>query len=467
MDFPLFHLDFLGNRLLIAMIATLHVVISHALAVGGIAIVAWMERKGLRDPSWDIVAKRTLFVFFIVTTTVGAMTGVGIWFSASLVNPTAIASLIRVFFWAWFTEWLVFVTEVVLILFYYLTWDRWIGERKKAHVRLGFNLALFSWITMVIIVAILAFMMDPGSWHEHKSLLSGFLNPVYLPQLAFRTPLAMVMAGGAAWCVLSFSRFDKPMTEGVNRFIGKWTLFWLPMLAIGSILYYQVIPTSMKANMGVAITTQEFTSWYQSALYVIFGSIGLVAVLAIKSVMTGRLSRVTMVVPFFVYVALMGTFERSREFVRKPYAIGGYLYANGIRVADYPLLQKEGLLKFAPYSSVHEISPQNEIQAGKEVFSIACTRCHTVSGVNSIHARLEKMYGSSNWQVETVASYIQAMHQTRTFMPPFPGNPAERIALAKYLVSIQKNPEPLEGVQSVGIPKDSNERVPATAEASR
>ncbi|NJL24352.1 MAG: cytochrome c, partial [Calothrix sp. SM1_5_4] len=81
MDFPLFHLDLMGNRLLIAIIATLHVVISHSLGVGGMAIVAWMERKGLTDPDWDAFAKRTLFSFFVVTTTVGALTGVGIWFS--------------------------------------------------------------------------------------------------------------------------------------------------------------------------------------------------------------------------------------------------------------------------------------------------------------------------------------------------------------------------------------------------
>jgi hypothetical protein len=280
MDFPLFHLDFLGNRLLIALIATLHVVISHALGVGGMAIVAWMERKGLQDPDWDQIAKKTLFAFFIITTTIGAMTGVGIWFSASLVNPTAIGSLIRVFFWAWFVEWLVFVTEVVLILFYYLTWERWTGARKKNHVRLGFSLALFSWITMVIIVAILAFMMDPGSWHEQRSLLSGFLNPIYLPQLAFRTPLAMVMAGGAAWLVVAFSSLPTAQREKATRFVGRWILFWLPLLVAGSLFYYQAIPAAMKANMGVSLTTQEFISWYRAVLYAIFGSVFMVALLA-------------------------------------------------------------------------------------------------------------------------------------------------------------------------------------------
>jgi hypothetical protein len=39
MDFPVFHLDFLGNRMLIAVIAITHVVMSHTMAVGGIPLV--------------------------------------------------------------------------------------------------------------------------------------------------------------------------------------------------------------------------------------------------------------------------------------------------------------------------------------------------------------------------------------------------------------------------------------------
>ena len=39
MDFPIFHLDFMGNRMLIAVIAILHVIINHALAVGFVPLV--------------------------------------------------------------------------------------------------------------------------------------------------------------------------------------------------------------------------------------------------------------------------------------------------------------------------------------------------------------------------------------------------------------------------------------------
>lgn len=451
MDFPLYHLDFLGNRLLIALIAVLHVIISHSLAVGGLALVAWMERKGLQDPRWEPLAKTVLFVFFIVTTSVGALTGVGIWLSASLVNPTAIGSLIRVFFWAWFVEWIVFFTEVSLILIYYLTWNHWVGERKKKHVRLGFSLALASWLTMVIIVAILAFMMDPGSWHERRSLLSGVLNPVYLPQLAFRTPLAMTMAGGAAFCILAFLQLELEFRKQATRFLSKWTLFWLPFLVVGSFLYFRVIPQEMKANMSVALTTQEFTAWYQIVLRTIIGALGCILMISLRGLWTGRLPRVIMAAPFVIYVILMGQFERAREFIRKPYAIGGYLYANGLRKEDYPLLQKQGLLKFAPYAAVRSITPENQVEAGREVFKIACTRCHTVNGVNSVRDRLHMMYGDEPWQTGMIAGYLLSMHQVRPFMPPFPGNEAERRALAAYLVSLQTTPLSLEGVQTVGV----------------
>ena len=138
MDFPVFHLDFLGNRMLIATIPVLHVIVNHSLAVGAMPLVAAMEWWGHKkaDERWDRLAYRILTVCFVLTTSVGALTGVGIWLSTSLVNPYAIGSLIRVFFWAWFLEWLVFVAEVVCIMIYYLTWKR-MREKKAAHITVG------------------------------------------------------------------------------------------------------------------------------------------------------------------------------------------------------------------------------------------------------------------------------------------------------------------------------------------
>src|SRR5690606_8090399 len=165
MDFPVFHFDWLNDRFLIAVIAILHVLINHGLAVGFVPFVTWLEQKGvsgsspdqITNPDWDHLAYKLMWVAFIITTTVGALTGVGIWFSAALVSPTSIGSLIRVFYWAWFIEWLVFVTEVVLILIYFLTWknSNKTLSAKVRHIKFGWFLSIFSWITMAIIVAIL------------------------------------------------------------------------------------------------------------------------------------------------------------------------------------------------------------------------------------------------------------------------------------------------------------------------
>ncbi len=454
MDFPIFHLDFLGNRMLIAGIAVLHTMINHPLAVGGMLLIAMMEWWGYRkaDPEWDRVAKRTLFVFFLITTSIGALTGVGIWLSASLVNPTAISSLIRVFFWAWFTEWIVFVTEVCLILAYYLTWDQWKGEKKSRHVRFGFILAFASWITMAVIVAILGFMMDTGNWLTDKSLFSALLNPIYLPQLAFRTPLAMVMAGAAVWVVLSFERPGTAIREATVSFVSRWMLAWSPFLILGCFLYWKAIPPSMVAHVSTALVTQEFESWYQAVSRVTVGAVALVALFAGLGAFTPRLlPRGAMVIPILILAALLGQFERVREFIRKPYVIAGYLYANGFRKDDYPLLQRDGVLKHAAFTPIREITPENELKAGKQVFALTCTRCHTVNGINGIKAKLQNMYGDQPWSEETVASYISSSHLARTFMPPFPGSDEERKALAKYLTSLQTQDDFLEGVQTIGL----------------
>ncbi len=455
MDLPVFHLDFLNNRMLIATIAVLHVLINHAMAVGGIPLVVYLEARGLRegDPAWDRLAFRILTVFFVATTTVGALTGVGIWFSAGLVNPYAIGSLIRVFFWTWFSEWVVFVTEVVLILYYYLTWSTWTGADKARHVRLGKRLALASWLTMALIVSILSFMMDAGSWRSDKTLLSGMFNPVYLPQLAFRTPLAMMMAGALGLVLARWAAESAELRARAVRALSRWILFWAPLTLLGGLWYARVIPDAMRANVPVALLTQALATWSEQALRVLAAcGIAIVLLAALGSWRPKRLVLPLLFLPALLSFALVGTFERVREFVRKPYAIADYLYANGFRKDDYPLLARDGVLTHATYTSVRTIDTENEVDAGRELFTLTCTRCHTVDGVNGIRGVLAGMYGMDRrWDAETIALYIGGMHNARPFMPPFPGTQREREALGRYLAHLQFHRETLEGAQQAGV----------------
>lgn len=464
MDFPIAHFDTIGNRGLIALIAICHVIINHGLAVGLMPLVAAMEWYGhkKKDPRWDRLAYRILFFAFLITTTIGALTGVGIWFSVSLVNPYSIGSLIRVFFWGWFTEWLVFITEVVLILAYCLTWKTWTGEKKQRHILLGFALAAFSWITMAIIVSILGFMMDPGNWLTHPSLWAGLTNPVYLPQLAFRTPLALTFGALIALMLtLFFTGRNDPFRAEAVRAISLFTLCAAPFVFIGGYWYYSVVPDTMKANLAVSMLTLQFTDWQSKLLWGMAGAAALVMAVAQFGVLRPRLlPRPLLILPLLAIVWLTGHFERVREFIRKPYIIGEYMYANGLRVEDYPLYAETGILAHATYS--HRLSTEERsaipagmdparIQQGKDVFMVACSRCHTGAGVNAVRTHFTRLFGDTPWVPDTTLSMIQYMHESQPYMPPFPGNAAELELLAEYLSIEQAAPVSVAGAQITGV----------------
>lgn len=464
MDFPVFHLDLLGNRGLIAIIAILHVLINHGLAVGMMPLVAAMEwyAHKKQDARWDRLAYKILFVCFLITTTVGALTGVGIWLSVSLVNPYSIASLIRVFFWGWFIEWLVFITEVVLIVAYTLTWKKWsTGAAKVRHIKLGFALGFFSWVTMAIIVSILGFMMDPGNWLTHRSLLVGFTNPMYLPQLAFRTPLALMEAGVIAmFLTLCFTRKDPDLRTNAIRAAGLWIMLFAPLMLLGGWWYYSKVPEAMAANLSVGLLTLQFTEWHDLLIKVIVGSLALILIVAQFAIYRpNRVPRWLPLVPLAAIIWMTGHFERVREFVRKPYVIGRYMYANGIRVDDYPLLQRDGLLAHATYSTPltrAEIgkAPAAQIpqlQQGKDIFMIACSRCHTGNGVNSVTSQFRRMMGDGKWDPAAIQAYLANMHDAQPFMPPFPGNENDLRLLGGYMLHLQANGAPIAGGQSAGV----------------
>ena len=148
----------------------------------------------------------------------------------------------------------------------------------------------------------------------------------------------------------------------------------------------------------------------------------------------------------------LGTFERIREFIRKPYVIADYMYANGLLKEDYPLYQRDGVLPHSSFTSTPRVTERNKLEAGKNVFLIACTRCHTTGGINSILTNFENMYGKDKpFDDVAMKAYVKGMHNVRAYMPPFPGNDIELDALVAYIKSLKEFPVKLEGAQVNGV----------------
>jgi mono/diheme cytochrome c family protein len=162
--------------------------------------------------------------------------------------------------------------------------------------------------------------------------------------------------------------------------------------------------------------------------------------------------RWALLIPSFMGIWLLGHFERAREFMRKPWVIGEYMYSNGVHKEELSFLQSEGLLKHATYVKHREITEVNKVECGKDVFMLACSRCHSTTGLNSVLDKFTAMYGGDKpWDAAGMRLFIKGMHQTRTYMPPFPGNDKEAEALVAYILQLREKPETLHGAQTEGI----------------
>lgn len=148
---------------------------------------------------------------------------------------------------------------------------------------------------------------------------------------------------------------------------------------------------------------------------------------------------------FIANAALISEFERVREFVRKPYIIYGYMYANGVRVQDMPLLNKEGYLKNAAFvpeayrNPTATTPPEIRIKTGEYLYQMQCRYCHTVNGVNSIKSRLTNLGIQGN--ADAIFQRVKGLNSAATpFMPPFAGTEEEMKSLAAYLATLNDPP---------------------------
>ncbi|HEX6593265.1 MAG TPA: c-type cytochrome [Bacillota bacterium] len=431
MNFPVVEFPWLGNGTVIAIIAIIHVIISHGVAIGATTLMVSMEFVGIRKNNEGLISMARKFSkwILIITTTVGAITGVGIWFSTMVIQPDSIGSMLRIFFWAWFTEWIVFVTEVVLLIIYYYTWDKWQGAKRVIHNRIGISLAIFSWITAAIITGILSAKLTPGKWTETLSFWNAFFNPTYLPSLAFRTFIAIVLAIALVSLPIKLFVKDKNVQESVFKVFGFWNAIALPGILITGVWYLFKVPAEARElivwSTGMSESAFNWINILGLVVFVIFG------IWMLKSP-----KKVPIILSLAVFGASMGfiaEFEGVRESVRKPYIIYDYMFANGIKEKDVERYNEEGYLPNSTFASVDEVTDENQYEAGEEIYKGQCLACHTVDGWREKRAFSNRIEG---WNEEGIDTYIESLHETRPFMPPFVGTDEERAALSHFLANV-------------------------------
>ncbi|WP_183248844.1 c-type cytochrome [Anoxybacillus tengchongensis] len=432
MDFPIVEFPWFGNGNIVALIAIIHVLISHGVAIGATAIVVSTEYYAMqtKNAKLDQLAKQLTKWIVIITTTVGAMTGVGIWLSTMVIQPDSIGSLLRIFFWAWVTEWVIFIGEVVLLLIYYYTWEKWKeGKEKQKHLNIGIALVVFSWLTMAIITGILAAKLTPGRWVETLSFWNAFFNPTYLPSLAFRTFLAVTLTISLFTIFVRIFVKDEDVRLSLFRIFSVWGAISLPATFIFGLWYLKSIPEQAAKLIVWSTGLPEQT--FNVLNFIAFGLI--VVFLSWLVIRPKKLPVVLALGMFISAIGFIGEFEVVRESIRKPYIIYNYMYVNGITAAKAEAMNRDGYLAHSTIAKVKTITEENKIEAGREIYEGQCLACHTIDGWRSKRALANRLQG---WPQKSIESFIPTMHQVRPMMPPFVGTKEEVEALAAYLYKV-------------------------------
>ncbi len=420
MNYPVWFLPAIGGGTLIAFIAIVHVFVSH-FAVGGGAFLIALEKKAYKEENKEMleIVKRFARFFILLTMVFGSITGVGIWFITALVNPGGISFLIHNFVFGWAAEWVFFVLEIIAAFVYYYTFGK---MDRKTHLKVGWIYFISAWMSLFLITGIIDFMLTPGKWLESHTFWTGFFNPSLFPSVFFRTFMSFLMAGVFGLFVLSF--YEKSAAkEKFVKYSSLWVIISIILMIPFALWYVSVLPVEAKSLvMGksptIVITKQVLT--YSSIAGILLG-----AIVYLKPDFNKFF--VSLII-FLAGFLIIGSFEWTREAARRPYVINKVMYSNMIFENEVESLKSEGFLKKAKWVSIRNITDENKIQAGKEIFIHQCYACHTIGGFNNdIKERAKSM------SYTALARYIEKIHKVRYFMPPFAGTKEEAKALAAFI----------------------------------
>ncbi|MGQ9619232.1 MAG: cytochrome ubiquinol oxidase subunit I [Candidatus Aminicenantia bacterium] len=434
--YPIWEVPFITSGLILGLMAVFHILPSH-LSTGAMWFNIYVETKSYRENRPELLEfikkyAQTILVFAYVF---GSLSGIGIWFTATVSNPRGISGLIHNYVWGWATEWVFFIIEVTGIFVYFYTLGK---VDKSTHLKIGWIFAIGSWTTMIIITGILAFMLSPGKWAETGNFFHGFFNETYWLQLLVRTAFMFTVAS-----TYSIAVGTSIKNEDVKKFIvksaSKWGIAGLITSAILLFLYFKSLPSYAKDNFSVVSKSLIISLILSFSLVLLYLLYSYVRPLSLKLPST----------ILFIFVLFIGIFsaERGREILRKPYVIPKYMYSNQLIALSIPskgveeelsLIKGKGILNFSPFvpPDLRKLKEENQLEAGRLIALWECSSCHTLNkkGLRP----LSKLVKRSGLNTAKDAEDFLDMLDAYPYMPPFLGTEEEKKALAKYLISINK-----------------------------
>ncbi|MFC1743103.1 c-type cytochrome [Candidatus Riflebacteria bacterium] len=450
-DYPFIQVPHLSGGMVVAIVAVIHIILAHY-AVGAGFLLYGLEsfdqkgdKKGIQR-ALDILGFTIIYVNLIL----GALTGVGIWFTISLFSPSATEHLIQKFVWLWATEWTFFVLEIGIAYYYYYNRDVFSPANRRYLARIYM---LVSWATLILITGILSYMLTSKTGNA----LESWWNPSFLPSVFIRTVASISLACLVMMFLVNIEKiFDfkhdseekKEVFQAIYPYLDSYLLLFPAV-----IWFFFSIPT--EAATYVAGGSIPISMFFGLAAF-------LSVIIAMVSLYGNKFKKVleleTTFFMLLLWLVATSCCEFVREGIRKPYLIRPVLYSNGMLKADYPQWQKKAqavgsillvnnlssgkkevigtasATKSLPEKSATELkvvgrflipekfqtkeklallTPQ---QRGKYIYMSQCSSCHTRMGFNAL------LHLTGAWNNKSyVMEFLKNMHLQKSYMPPFVG----------------------------------------------
>jgi cytochrome bd ubiquinol oxidase subunit I len=408
--------------LVIAGVAVVHVFLAQ-FAVGGGILLCYFQWLGTTGR--NVHARRFVDGYFkvlvLISFVAGALTGVGIWFTAIQVSAATIGAMVHNFHWLWATEWTFFCLEIVAGYCFYRYHDR-LSDRASLAMLVIYALA--AWASLVIINGILSWQLTPGRWLVTGNVADGFFNPSFWPSLLYRTVVSTTLAALAA-CVVVNTMADLGR-EARRSLINRAAHLMIPMalMPVLGAWYLAVMPADARGwVLGGSPTMTLFLNMSVAASLAI-GGYALIGLVLQKLYINGATATLLVMLAFG---ATAGG-EFVREGSRKPFSIRDVLYSNAIRPGEVARLRKVGCVAHDPYPLRDAAAyPSDQVRLGGKVFRRLCSVCHTMDGTNGL------THLTGTWGLEQMRLNIAKLQQTKPFMPPFAGSAEDLEALVQYV----------------------------------
>ena len=445
MHYPWWHVPYLTAPMLIAVVSVLHVLVSHY-AVGGGLFLAVETGYAYRTKNAAYLAylRRHARFFVLLTVVFGAISGVGIWWTIGLASPLATGLLIRTFVFGWATEYVFFILEIVSAFVFYYYWGR---LSPRVHTAIVWIYGLSAWISLVLITAITAFMLDPGNWPKDHNFWSAVLNLQTLPQIVARTGGALLLSSLYVYLHAAVTVRDTSLNKLLESRSTRPALLGALMIIAGGVAWYYFLPDSARAALyaaGVLNVLMVLIFAVTAAVFVLLflgpyrnpgwirspGFAASLLLFGIAAFSTGEFIREAVRKPYIVYNLVLGNQVMQDEVTRlrtDGYLEGG-VWTKALVQARYPQVIRQGRIDPQLLLTLPE---KDRVALGGVIFQYHCNDCHAAEqGYSAVGPLVQ------GWTPDMIRSLVGDLHRVRFEMPPWCGRPEEVELLTAYLKGI-------------------------------